>query len=184
MSEPMIVLDNADAEFAAYASSGYSYEDAERLAWFWGQEVYEAKLRIGRKIKWRNNKILGQMLYDAEGQWNWIRQSPYTYDDAVALADSWGVPVEEAKVVGGHMISGWIVVNEAIGRAEEPGHGLFYMVERGDSLSKIAKAFTSNGTGFSVSAEAIFEANRDIISNPDLIYPGQMLRIPMDTWGE
>ncbi|KIO52038.1 LysM peptidoglycan-binding domain-containing protein [Flavobacterium hibernum] len=46
-----------------------------------------------------------------------------------------------------------------------------YTVASGDSLSKIGKAH-------GVSWEAIFEANRDIIKNPDLIQAGWKLKIP------
>lgn len=46
-----------------------------------------------------------------------------------------------------------------------------YTVEVGDSLSKIAKAY-------GVTWQDIFEANKDIISNPDLIQPGWKLKIP------
>ncbi len=46
-----------------------------------------------------------------------------------------------------------------------------YTVEVGDSLSKIGKAY-------GVSWQDIFEANKDIISNPDLIQPGWKLKIP------
>ena len=49
-----------------------------------------------------------------------------------------------------------------------------YTVVSGDSLSKIAKKFYGSANAW----KAIFEANRDKISNPDLIRPGQVLRIP------
>jgi uncharacterized protein YidB (DUF937 family) len=49
-----------------------------------------------------------------------------------------------------------------------------YTVVGGDSLSKIAKHFYGNANDWS----KIFDANRDQISNPDLIKPGQVLRIP------
>jgi nucleoid-associated protein YgaU len=52
--------------------------------------------------------------------------------------------------------------------AEEPQT---YTVEAGDSLSKIA---AKHGTNW----KAIYDANRDIISNPDMIHPGQELKIP------
>ncbi|MTH18228.1 LysM peptidoglycan-binding domain-containing protein [Flavobacterium sp. LC2016-01] len=48
-----------------------------------------------------------------------------------------------------------------------------YTVEVGDSLSKIGKAY-------GVSWQDIFEANKDIISNPDLIQPGWKLKIPTE----
>lgn len=46
-----------------------------------------------------------------------------------------------------------------------------YTVKNGDSLSKIGKAH-------GVSWQAIYEANKDIIKNPDLIQPGWKLKIP------
>lgn len=49
-----------------------------------------------------------------------------------------------------------------------------YVVVSGDSLSKIAKRHYGDATKW----PRIFEANRDQISNPDLIHPGQRLKIP------
>ena len=46
-----------------------------------------------------------------------------------------------------------------------------YTVKSGDSLSKIGK-------DHGVSWQDIFEANKDIIKNPDLIQPGWKLKIP------
>ncbi|MBN1423160.1 LysM and BON domain-containing protein [Candidatus Fermentibacteria bacterium] len=50
----------------------------------------------------------------------------------------------------------------------------FYTVESGDTLSKIAKAQYGNASKYQV----IFEANRPMLTHPDKIYPGQVLRIP------
>ena len=49
-----------------------------------------------------------------------------------------------------------------------------YVVKEGDSLSKIAKHLYGDGNQWL----RIYEANRAIIKNPDLIYPGQELHIP------
>ena len=51
---------------------------------------------------------------------------------------------------------------------------LTYTVQRGDSLSKIAQDQYGDGKKW----KAIYEANRDQINNPDLIHPGQVLKIP------
>lgn len=49
-----------------------------------------------------------------------------------------------------------------------------YTVVAGDSLSKIAKKLYGDGNQW----KRIFDANRDQIKNPDLIHPGQVLKIP------
>jgi nucleoid-associated protein YgaU len=49
-----------------------------------------------------------------------------------------------------------------------------YTVVAGDSLSKIAKHFYSDANKYM----KIFEANKDQLSDPDKIKPGQTLRIP------
>ncbi len=50
----------------------------------------------------------------------------------------------------------------------------FHTVVSGDTLSKIAKDFYGNANEYM----KIFEANQPMLSHPDKIYPGQMLRIP------
>lgn len=59
--------------------------------------------------------------------------------------------------------------------AEKGGEpAVFYTVQKGDSLSKIAKQFLGDAMKYPV----IFEANKPMLSDPDKIYPGQTLRIP------
>jgi len=55
-----------------------------------------------------------------------------------------------------------------------PPTGRTYTVVKGDSLSKIAKQFYGNANQW----KRIYEANKDVIKNPDLIYPGQTFKIP------
>ncbi|MEL6867451.1 MAG: LysM peptidoglycan-binding domain-containing protein, partial [Bacteroidota bacterium] len=52
----------------------------------------------------------------------------------------------------------------------------FYEVQKGDSLSKIAKAHYGDPMKY----PQIFEANRPMLEHPDKIYPGQRLRIPAE----
>jgi len=54
----------------------------------------------------------------------------------------------------------------------------YYTIVSGDSLSKIAKARYGNAMDY----PKIFEANKEVIKDPDLIYPGQKIRIPPKTW--
>ena len=58
----------------------------------------------------------------------------------------------------------------AEGAPTDTGHT--YTVEAGDNLTKI-------GQKYGLPWRAIFDANRDIINDPDLIQPGQELKIPI-----
>ncbi|HXX30297.1 MAG TPA: LysM peptidoglycan-binding domain-containing protein [Myxococcaceae bacterium] len=49
-----------------------------------------------------------------------------------------------------------------------------YTVVKGDSLSKIAKDLLGDARKW----RALYELNKDQIKNPDLIYPGQVLKLP------
>ena len=50
----------------------------------------------------------------------------------------------------------------------------FYTIKKGDSLWKIASHFYKDGSKYPI----IVEANIEVIKDPDLIYPGQAIRIP------
>jgi len=50
----------------------------------------------------------------------------------------------------------------------------YYTVVKGDSLSKIAKQYYGDAMKY----PQIFEANKPMLTDPDKIYPGQVLRIP------
>ena len=63
------------------------------------------------------------------------------------------------------------VVREAI---EEKAAERIYEVQPGDTLGKISQEFYGKASQYM----KIFEANRDILDNPDLIKVGQKLKIP------
>lgn len=54
------------------------------------------------------------------------------------------------------------------------GQAITYTVKSGDTLSKIAKEHLGNANAYM----EIYNANRDQLSDPDLIKPGQVLKIP------
>ena len=54
----------------------------------------------------------------------------------------------------------------------------YYTIVSGDTLSKIAQRHYGNAMDY----PKLFEANREVIKDPDLIYPGQKIRIPPKTW--
>jgi nucleoid-associated protein YgaU len=81
--------------------------------------------------------------------WNAIKTIPSWRDDIVA----------DIKVTGG-------------GAAAQAGKT--YTVQSGDTLSKIAKEHLGDANAYM----KIFNANKDQLSDPDKIKPGQVLKIP------
>jgi nucleoid-associated protein YgaU len=59
-------------------------------------------------------------------------------------------------------------------QARPGGEARTYTVKAGDSLSKIAKEVLGDASAY----PKIFDANRDQLSDPDKIQPGQVLKIP------
>ena len=55
-----------------------------------------------------------------------------------------------------------------------PAASRYYTIQSGDTLSKIAKEHYGDANAYT----KIFEANREVIGDPDKIYPGQQIRIP------
>jgi nucleoid-associated protein YgaU len=58
--------------------------------------------------------------------------------------------------------------------AQQAATAQFHDVAKGDTLSAIAKKYYGDANKYN----AIFEANRPMLTHPDKIYPGQKLRIP------
>ncbi len=78
---------------------------------------------------------------------------------------------DRVKEIDPSLSSGDLTVNLTAERQDIYGE---YEVKSGDTLSGIAKKVT-NGK---LSYQKIFEANGDILSDPDVIHPGQKLKIP------
>lgn len=79
---------------------------------------------------------------------------------------------EKAILAAGNVQNVSTVNDDITVDAPEP-ESRMYTVKSGDNLSKIAQEMYGNGDYMK-----IFEANKPLLSDPDKIYPGQMLRIP------
>lgn len=121
--------------------------------------------RTGQRL-WKLVKDLGLEVEDFQ----------VTFDDGVATL--YGTcPTQAAKekvVLAVGNTRGVARVDDRIEvRAPEPA-ATFYTVKAGDTLSKISLQHYGDASQY----PTIFEANRPMLKDPDLIYPGQVLRIP------
>lgn len=80
---------------------------------------------------------------------------------------------EKAVLTVGN-INGVSEVNNQIEVVTPTQEAIYYTVQSGDWLSKIAKSQYGDANKYNV----IFEANKPMLEHPDKIYPGQVLRIP------
>ena len=65
-------------------------------------------------------------------------------------------------------------MNALIAAATPAKEPKFHTVEKGDTLWAVSKKAYGDGSKYNI----IFEANKPMLSHPDKIYPGQVLRIP------
>jgi nucleoid-associated protein YgaU len=87
------------------------------------------------------------------------------FSGVTASVDTTAQKVEKADFSG---------VTASVDSTAELVGGSTYTVKGGDSLSKIAK----NELGDANAWKKIFEANRDLLDDPDKIFPGQTLKLP------
>ncbi len=82
--------------------------------------------------------------------------------------------LREKIIIAAGNVAGVARVNDRIEAQKEEDGSTFHTVEKGQTLWGIAKQHYDNGALYT----EIFEANRPMLSDPDKIYPGQVLRIP------
>ena len=139
---------------------------------------------------------VGRQLFDTDGEaadniknhlevkMTGIRNIEVEFDDGVATicgdCDSQKIR-EQAILIAGNVKGVEKVVADDL-RAPEPAPELeepqdeFYEIVSGHTLGAIANKYYGKASAYM----KIFEANRDIISDPNKIYPGQKIRIPRD----
>lgn len=83
------------------------------------------------------------------------------------------VPAAPAPAAGA-VVSGGVPAPSAAPAPAAPAAEKVHVVEKGDTLSAIAKKYYGKAGAYM----KIFEANRDVLTDPDKIKPGQKLRIP------
>jgi nucleoid-associated protein YgaU len=131
------------------------------------QDERLAELREG-------NKILRFIMQMDLG----IENPKVQYDDGVAtvFGKAPNQSAREKTILAVGNCAGVERVDDRMEVVEAAPEAVFYTVKKGDTLGAIAKEHLGQASRY----KEIFEANRPMLTNPDLIYPGQVLRIPMD----
>jgi nucleoid-associated protein YgaU len=83
--------------------------------------------------------------------------------------------LEKAVLLAGNVQGVEKVMAVTVKTPDEP-RVEYYEIVSGDTLSGIAKKYYGDAMQY----PRLFEANREVIKDPDLIYPGQKIRIPLD----
>ena len=89
-------------------------------------------------------------------------ESPDAYEKAVLMAGN-ALGVESVEAGG-------------LSSPEQAMEVNYYEIQKGDTLWKIADKFYGDGSKYT----AIFEENREVIKDPDKIFEGQKIRVPMN----
>jgi nucleoid-associated protein YgaU len=134
---------------------------------FGGKEAEEKEERAKAGALTRQAQALGFKVKDLN----------IAFDDGIATvtgtADSQEVREKVVLVTGN--TQGVAQVDDRIKVEKPEPEAMLYTVKSGDSLSKIAKTHYGDAMKYPV----IFEANRPMLKDPDKIYPGQVLRVPV-----
>ena len=91
--------------------------------------------------------------------------------DKVTVAGDVDQETKEKVIVAVGNVEGVVQVDDQMAGAEPKLH----TVEKGDTLWAVAQKALGDGSRYN----EIFEANKPMLSDPDKIYPGQVLRIPI-----
>ncbi len=83
--------------------------------------------------------------------------------------------MEKAVLMAGNVQGVEKVTADQVQAPPQTGQVEYYTIQSGDNLSSIAKKFLGTASAY----PKIFEANREVIKDPDKIYPGQKIRIPL-----
>ena len=115
-----------------------------------------------QNVQWENGKILIRGEAPSEDAKNKVWDAVKAVNPGLSSPQDATIDITVAKGMGGPT------------GAASPAPGRTYTVQSGDTLSKISKQFYGNANDYM----KIFNANKDKLTDPDKIKPGQHLTIP------
>jgi nucleoid-associated protein YgaU len=128
------------------------------------------------------NDAAAQAIQDYIGKMNLSATGlTVTFDGASGEAQVYGVAADQATrekiVLCCGNVAGVASVKDHMTVDNSGPEAMYHTVVKGDTLSAIAKKTLGNANRY----PEIFEANKPMLTHPDKIYPGQVLRIPGGT---
>ena len=132
-----------------------------------GNVIISGRARPGARLRiYLDNRPAGTVEADAKGRWRFTPKSPLAPGTYALRVDQVGT--------GGKVIARVeIPFTRAAALASLPGESVI-VVQPGNSLWRIARRSYGRGVQYTV----IYQANRDQIRDPHLIYPGQVFAVP------
>jgi nucleoid-associated protein YgaU len=134
---------------------------------------------IGNKLFNREDEAAEKIKQHIEEANPGIENLDVSYHDGVVSLSgdaSSSEAMEKAVLMAGNVQGVSEVSASALSAPPEQATVEYYVIQKGDTLSAVAKRYYGNTNDY----PRIFEANREVIKNPDLIFPGQKIRIPLD----
>jgi nucleoid-associated protein YgaU len=130
------------------------------------------------EIKAANDKAADAIMAYIEAQGLKATGLTVMYDGATETVTVYGVAPDQATkekiVLCCGNVRNVASVNDQMTVDQSAPEAQYYTVVKGDNLSKISKQHYGDPNKYT----KIFEANQPMLKSPDLIYPGQVLRIP------
>jgi nucleoid-associated protein YgaU len=141
--------------------------------------LFDFTSNIGRKLFGNEDQAATKITEHLEANNPGIEGLSVDYQDGVVTvsgeaADS--EAVEKAILMAGNVEGVKEVINNTSVPIVEEIKVEYYVIQSGDTLSKLAKKYYGDAMAYN----RIFEANREVIQDPDLIFVGQKIRIPLD----
>ena len=134
---------------------------------------------MGNKLFGNDDDAQGKIQAHIEENNPGIEGMQVSYDNGVVNLSGTALSpeaMEKAVLMAGN-VKGVEQVNiEGMAVPEETTKVEYYVIQSGDTLSALAKKYYNNAMDY----PRIFEANKEVIIDPDKIYVGQKIRIPLD----
>ncbi|MES9828276.1 MAG: peptidoglycan-binding protein LysM [Candidatus Thiodiazotropha sp.] len=141
--------------------------------------LFDFAANLGKKLFGKDDDPAEKIKQQIEADNPGIKDLDVSFDDGKVVlsgnAES-AEALEKTVLIAGNVKGVSEVTADAVTAPQQQAKVEYYTIESGDTLSAIAKRFLGKASDY----PKIFEANREVIKDPNLIYPGQKIRIPLD----